>query len=49
MLTHDDACCRMLTQARLKLAFSSSRVCTWAIQLADALAHVHSRRVLHRE
>ena len=37
------------TQAKLRLGFSTGRVCTWAIQLADALDHVHSRRVLHRD
>ena len=37
------------TQAKLKMGFSTGRVCTWVVQLADALDHVHSRRVLHRD
>lgn len=37
------------TQTRAKVGFSSGRVCTWAIQLADALEHMHSRHVLHRD
>lgn len=35
--------------AKFNLGFTTLRVCTWIIQLADALAHMHAKRVLHRD
>ena len=36
-------------QQQLKRHFDPSRVRRWLVQLASALAHVHSHRVLHRD
>ena len=35
--------------AKYHLGFTTLRVATWTIQLGDALGHMHTRRVLHRD